>query len=197
MDLFFAVRDTFARAFERKKLLIFLAAAFAVCAVLGAVFVKTPAGYGYHVRLCKRYLEEVCFSERSVFLIFLERTAGHALFLALILSGGMHLAALFLPVAALFYRACTFGGSLVVFFSVYRMTGALAALVLYIPVHLLFDALFLFAASLSFSRARRFCREEFFLLLRDFLCMLLTAAILCLAEAVLLAAFFHPLGNVT
>ena len=130
-------------------------------------------------------------------MIFFERTAGHTLLLALILLGGIHFAALTIPAAALFSRACTFGGSIVIFFSVYRLTGALVVFVLYLPVHLLFDCLFLAATSLSCGRARRFCGEDFFCLLRDFLILLAITAIVCLAEAILLLALFHPLGSIT
>ena len=86
---------------------------------------------------------------------------------------------------------------IVIFFSVYRLTGALVVFVLYLPVHLLFDCLFLAATSLSCGRARRFCGEDFFCLLWDFLVLLAITAIVCLAEAILLLALFHPLGSIT
>ena len=199
MNPFFCVREVFSRALERKKLLAAFTAGFLACAVVGAVFSKTSAGYAYHLKFCRRFLENVCFSDRSVFLIFLERTAGHALLIALVLLGGVHLAGLCLPAAVLIFRSCTFGGSVVVFFSAYRLTGALVVFALYLPVHLLADALLLAAAALSCGRARsfRFCREDWLLLLRDFLVLTAIAAIVCLAEMILLAALFHPLGNVS
>lgn len=198
MDPFFCVRDVFSRALEHKKLLAAFAAGFLICVILGAVFVKTPAGYNYHLRIAEKFLDRVCFSERSVVVIFFERTAGHALLLALVLLGGIHAAAIVLPSVVLFYRACTFGGSLVIFFSVYRLTGALVVFALYLPVHLLIDCVLLLGTSLSCGRAKGFCfcGGDWLLLLRDFLTLLALIAIVCLAEMILLLALFHPLGNV-
>ena len=193
MDPFFCVRDVFSRALERKKLLAAFAAGFLICVILGAVFIKTPAGYSYHLRIAEKFLDRVCFSERSVVVIFFERTAGHALLLALVLLGGIHAAAIVLPSVDRFYRACTNGGSLVIFYSVYRLTGALV-----LPVHLLIDCVLLLGTSLSCGRAKGFCfcGGDWLLLLRDFLTLLALIAIVCLAEMILLLALFHPLGNV-
>ena len=198
MDPFFHVRDVFSRAFERKRALVIFAAGFLVCVVLGAVFVKTPAGYDYHLRLCERFLDRVCFSERSVFVIFFGRTAGNALLLALVLLGGMHYACLTVPTVVLFYRSCTFGGSLVIFFSVYKLTGALVVFALYLPVHILTDCLLILGAALSCGRARRFrfCADDFRILLLDLLIFFAFVVLVCIAEAILLSALFHPLGNV-
>ena len=198
MDPFFCMRDVLSRAMERKGMLAAFAAGFLACAVLGAVFVNTPAGYDYHLRFAEKFLDRVCFSERNVILIFFERTAGHALLLALVLLGGIHIAALSVSVAVLFYRACTFGGSLVIFFTVYRMTGVLVVFTLYLPVHLLIDCILILAAALSCARAKRFrfCAGDVSLLLRDFHVLLALAATICLAEMILLLALFHPLGSI-
>ena len=197
MSLPYCFQDCLGRATERKKTLIIFAALFAVSAILGICFIKTPAVYDYHLNLCDRFVGRVCFSERNVFLIFLERTAGNAFILLLLLLAGIHVFGLVVPPAVFVYRAYTFGGSVAVFFSVYGVSGALIALVLYMPVHLLLDAVFLGATSLSFGRARRFrfCRENFKELALDFLILLLIVTIICLLEMILLFALFHPLGN--
>ncbi len=162
----------------------------------GIVFIKTPAIYGYHLNLCDRYVDRVCYSSRSVFLIFLERTAGNALVLLLLLCAGFYVAGLAVTPLIFIYRAYTFGGSLAIFFSVYRFSGALIVFVLYLPIHLLLDAVFLLAIVLSFCRAPRFrfCGDDFKELLFDFLCLLILIVVICLLEALLLAALFHPYG---
>lgn len=163
----------------------------------GIVFVKTPAFYEYHLKLCNRFLDRVCYSDRSVFLIFLERTAGSALLLALVLAGGLHPACLPLPVLVLLYRSYTFGGTLAILFSVYTFPGAIVALALYLPVHLLIDAALLLAAGVSFWRAFcfSFCAGDLKDLVFDFLAFLALLTLICLLEMVLLLALFHPMGN--
>ena len=198
MDPFFAVREMLSRAVRRRWLPLSLAAGFLVFTVLGAVFCCTSAGYGYALRMCERYLTRVCFSDRSVIVIFFERTAGHALLAALVLLGGLHAAALPLPVVVMLFRACTLGGNLAVFFTVYRMTGALVVFALYLPVHLCIDGLLLLGTALSFSRARqfRFCRTAMRSLVGDVILLCILIAAVCLAEAILLLALFHPIGHI-
>ena len=197
MDLSF-LRECLARILERKRTFILLAALCLVGAILGLCFIRTPAVYDYHLGLCERYVVRVCFSDRSVFVIFWERLAGAALLIALMLLSGVHFAALIVPPAILLYRAYTFGGSLVIFFSVYRVTGVLIVFVLYLPVHLLLDAVLLAATTLSCARAPHFCfcRHDFCELGMDFCALLLLAAAVCLFESVLLLAIFHPIGAV-
>ena len=64
--------------------------------------------------------------------------------------------------------------------------------------HLLFDALFLCSATLALERAKHFsfCGDAFFGLSREFALALAIAAFICLLEMLLLAALFHPLGNI-
>lgn len=195
MSLFF-VRDCLLRAIERKKTLLMFAALFLLSAVLGLCFVNRPAVYYYHINLCGRYVDRVCFSDANVFLIFLKRTAGHALLLLLIVAGGIHPATVVLSASVLVYRAYTFGGSLYILFSVYGMTGALIALILYLPIHMLIDGVFLLGCSLSCGRARCFSRGNLLELLYDFLVLLALIALICLLEMILLLALFHPIGNI-
>ena len=163
----------------------------------GIVFIKTPVFYDYHLKLCDRYLDRVCYSDQNVFLIFLERTAGNALLLVLVLAGGLHPAALPLPAVVLFYRSYTFGGTLSVLFSVYAFPGAVVAIALYLPIHLLIDAALLLAAGVSLCRAFSFtfCAGDFKELLADLLFFLALVALICLVEMLLLLALFHPMGN--
>lgn len=197
MGLPFCCQDCFHRAVERKRTLIVFAVLFLLGGILGAIFIKTPAIYDYHLNLCDRFIGRVCFSDKSVFVIFLERTAGNAVFLALIIIAGVHPVGLAVPPAVLVFRAYTFGGSVAVFFSVYGVSGALIALVLYIPVHLLLDVVFLCATSISCGRAGafRFCKGDFRTLALDFLVLLILVALICLLEMILLLALFHPIGN--
>ncbi len=198
MDPFFYARDTLSRALSRKKTLVFLAVFFLVSAVLGMCFVKNYAMYEYHLNACNRYLDRVCYADRSVALIFLERLAGHLILLLLLLLGGIHIALVPVSFGVLFFRAYTFGGSLVVFFSAYGLSVLPVVLVLYLPIHLLLDAVFLAALSLSMGRCRCFapCREEIFCLLFDLFTLLLAVAAALFAEALLLLALFHPIGNI-
>ena len=95
------------------------------------------------------------------------------------------------------FRAYTFGGCLVLFFSVYRFTGALIVIALYLPVHLLVDAVLLWAALLSCDRARGFCfcRTDFMSILRDFVILAIILLLVCLLEMLLLLLFVRPVGN--
>lgn len=197
MNLFF-LKDCFSRVCCRKRTLIILGAVFLAGMILGICFVKTPAFYEFHLNQCDRYLTRVCYSERSVFVIFLERTAGCAVLLAVTLICGMHFVGLAVPVAVILYRSYTFGGQIAILFGVYGVSGSLVALVLYLPIHLLTDALLLFGAALSFDRCRRFHfgKHDFCELALDFAALLLLAAAVCLFEMILLLAIFHPLGNV-
>ena len=195
---FFSFRDCFGRALVRRKTPIVFAVVFVLCFILGIAFIGSPSVYDYHLNACERFLDRVCFSCRNVFVILLERTAGNALFLALFLLSGIHPAGLVLPPALFVYRAYTCGGSIAIFFSVYGFTGVFVGLVLYFPVHLALDFIFLVASSLSCDRARkfRFCKEEACSLLSDFVVLLIAVAAVCLVEAILLLVLFHPLGNI-
>ena len=191
------LRDALSRAAERKWLLAAGGALFLIAAAIGGVLCHTSGG-GIFYRLCGDYLAEVCAEESGGAALFFARAGEHLLLLALVLAGGVHPAALCLPALLLAFRAWTFGGCIVVFFSAYRMTGALAVLTLYLPVHLLFDLLLLLAAALSCGRARgfRFCRADGALLLRDFLVFAVLTVAVCLIELLLRAALFRPLGAV-
>lgn len=198
MDPLFLLRDCCCRAFARKRTLIVFSLLFLFFAVLGIIFIKTPAVYAYHLSACDRFLDRVCFSSRSIFLIFLERIAGNALILIVLLCAGMHIAGLAVTPAIVCFRAYTFGGMIAILFSVYKATGVLVVFVLYLPVHLMLDVVFLLAVSLSFSRAPcfRFCRDDFKELLCDFVVLFVFIVAVCLLEALLLLLLFHPIGNV-
>ncbi len=197
MDLFF-LKNFFSRIFERKKTLIVLSLLLLVFTILGACFVTSEAIYEYHLSVCDGFLLDICYSDTNVFLIFLERFGGCALLILLVLVGSVHPAALILPVAVLVYRAFTFGGSLYVFFDYYGLSGAMVVLILYLPIHLLTDALLVFAATVAFARAFRSCDllSDLKDLFWDFLTLLLLAAAIYLAEMFLLLALFHPIGKI-
>lgn len=201
MDPISFCRDTcygvFSRAFERRRTLILLLVLVLVGAICGMAFFKTPAFYEFHLRSCDRFLDRICYSDRNVFVLFLERTGGCVLLVALYLIGGVHIAGLFLPAAGILFRAYTFGGTVAVLFSVYRLPGALVVFVLYLPIRIMTDAVLLLAAALSVARAPAFCfsRSDFRDLLLDFAVLSLLIVLVCLIEAILLLALFHPLGN--
>ncbi len=197
MNPLFLLRDCLARAFARKWIPAALLILFLSSTVCGIVFIKTPVFYEYHLRVCDRFLDRVVYSDRSVFLIFLERGAGNLLLLALILAGGIHPAALLLPAVVVAYRAYLFGGTLAILFTVYGASGAFVAFALYLPVQIAVCAVLLIASALSFARAFcfRFCGADLKGLLSD--CLALAAALFAagLIEMLLLGALFHPLGN--
>ena len=197
MSPLFLLKDLLSRALERKWAIIALILLCLCSTICGIVFIKTPTFFDYHLKICDRFLDRVCYSDRSVFLICIERTTGSVFFLLLILAGGLHPATLVLPTAALAFRAYTFGGTLAILFSVYGVSGSLIAFTLYMPVHLLLDILFLCAGSISFSRAFsfHFCMEDFRELLFDFLILSVLILLICILEAILLGVLFHPLGN--
>ena len=198
MRLFLPIRERFGRAFEKKKILIIYALLFVIGLVLGIIFVKTPAIYSYHLDRCDRFIDGVCFSDNNVFLIFLERSAGHLLIALVLLLAGMHPVGLVLTPIVILFRSYTFGGSLYIFFSVYRMSGALISLALYIPIHLILDAVFLMTVALSFCRAFgfHFQKGDFLELIKDALIVFLFIVLACLLEMILLLILFHPLGNI-
>lgn len=191
------LRECISRAFGRKWAPISLTALFLLGFVLGLIFSRTPAFYEYHLRAVDRYLDRVVYSDGSVVGIFFARFAGNAVILILLTAGGVHPLTLVLPATVFLFRAYTFGGALAVLFSAYEASGALVAVVLYLPVHLLLDAVFLLAASLAFSRAAafRFCTSDLCELLLDLAVLLVLILLVCLFEALLLFALFHPLGN--
>lgn len=182
----------------RKKTMIAFAVLCLVSFVLGIIFIKTPSAYEYYLKLCDRFIDRICFSQVSVVLIFVERTVGFTLIVALILFAGIHPAGLIIPPAVLVYRFYTFGGSVAIFLSVYRMTGVLIVTVIYFPVHLLVDFVCIMATSLSCSRACRFrfSKEDFCELGTDLLILFSLIAAICLLEMLLLLILFHPLGNI-
>lgn len=190
-------RSVIARIAERRWTLVLLLLLTLFGFLCGVLFLKTPAFYEFHLRNCAKFLDRVCASDRSVFLTALEHAAGYALLLALYLLGGVHIAALLLPSVAIVFRAYTFGGTVAILFSVYRLPGALVFFLLYLPIRLLTGALLLIAAALSFSRAIscKFSSAEFRCMLSDFGILAAGGAIVCILEAILLAIFFHPLGN--
>ncbi len=196
MDLSFFT-DCFGRMRECKRTLFLFGALYLAGMILGLIFITTPTTYEYNLTLCERYLNRVCFSDADVFVIFLERTAGRALLLAMILFSGIHFAALCVPPAVLLYRAYTFGGSIAIFFMVYRVTGVLIVFVLYLPIHVLVDVILIGATALSCARAPRFCfcRRDFSGIALDLLALFALLAAIGLLEMLLLLAVFHPIGT--
>lgn len=196
MNPLFLLRELFSRCIERKWAIISLFL-LCLCSIMcGIVFIKTPTFFDYYLKACDRFLDSVCYSDRSVVLICLERTAGSTFFLLLVLIGGIHPAALVLPTSALAFRAYTFGGTTAILFSVYKVSGALVFFTLYLPIQLLLGIVFLAAASLSFSRAFRFCFQcdDFRVLFVDFVIFFVLILLVCIFEALLLGVLYHPLG---
>ena len=197
MNFLSLFRELLGRVISRKKTLLAFGVVFLIGVILGMLFIKTPSVYGYHLKLCDRFIDRVCYSDRNVFFIFIERTSGNVLLVGLILCAGLHPVGLILQPVILVYRAYMFGGSLAIFFTVYRMSGALIVFVLYLPIHLLIDAVLLCATALSCARANsfRFCTEDLTALVRDAVFLIVLVAAICFLEMVLLLALFHPLGN--
>lgn len=198
MGLLFLLRDLFFRAMSRKKTFAALAALFLLFIVLGMIFYSAlPIRRQLNI-MCARFMERIVYSDKNIFLIFLERTAANAALSVLILCAGVHPAALVFPPLLLAYRASVFGGTFVAFFAIYRLPGAFVVLLLYLPIHLLTDALLLTTAAISFARAKGFCfcRRDLRGLLYDILSVLAISAAICLAETMLLAVIFRPLGNI-
>lgn len=190
-------RDCFTRVCERKRILLFVGIFFLIGFILGISFVRTPAFYDYQLNICDRYLYRICFSDRSVFLIFLERTAGCGVLVAVVLFSGIHILGCVVPPAILLYRSYTFGGTVFILFGVYGVSGAIVALVLFLPIHIMVDVVLIAATSVSFGRCRRFrfMKEDFMELLCDALAFFLVVTAVCILESILLLAIFHPLGN--
>ena len=197
MNPLFCLKELISRAFERKWVTVCLFLLFLCSIMSGILFIKTPVFYDYHLKICDRFLDEVCYSDRSVFLICMERFLGNALFLLLIMLGGLHPAALVITTTTLAFRGYLFGGSLAIFFSVYRFSGALMCITLYLPIHLLLDVVFFAAGAITFCRAFRFsfCMSDLKELLIDFLLLALLVFAICLFEMILLGVLFHPIGN--
>ena len=198
MRLLLPVKECFGRVLGKRVVLIVFAALFVIGMALGIVFIKTPALYDYHLNRCERFIDSVCFSDRSVFLIFLERIVEHTLILARHLAVGIPPRWLVLPPVLFLFRAYIFGGSRACFFFVYRVTGALIAIAFYLPIHILFDCIFFAAVAISFGRATSFLFHKrcFADLLKDFIILLIFTAIVCLVEMIFLLILFHSVGNI-
>lgn len=198
MDPLFLLRDCVSKALYHKKIFILTVIAFFLFAILGVCFYKTPSTYGYILRICNRFIDYICFSDRSVVVIFFERTFGHLLILALILVSGVHWGMLPLPICALLYRAYSFGGMIAIMIATYRLSGVLIVFVLYLPIHLLLDVVFLIALNITCWRVKEFAfrRDDFQVLCCDFLSLGAIIAVVCLLEAVILLVLFHSIGIV-
>ncbi len=196
MDLHF-ISDSVGRIIERKKTLILFDAIYLVCMILGACFWKSASTYEYLLSLCDRFVRRICFSDCNLFLVFLERTAGRTLLIALMLASGIHWGCLWIAPVMLLYRAYTFGSCVIILFSVYRLTGIFIVFALYLPVHLCIDVLLISAAVLSCQRVGnfRFCRNDFYAILRDFGAIFLLICAISALEIILLGIIFHPAGN--
>ena len=197
MNPIYCLHELFSRLFERKWAIVSLILLFLCSTTCGIVFIKTPTFFEYHLRICDRFLNRVCYSDRSVVLICFERFFACVFFLLLIMLGGVHPATLVLTTTAIAFRAYTFGGSIAIFFSVYGASGALVVFALYFPIHILLDIIFLAAGAISFRRSFcfRFCVSDFKDLLIDFAVFLVFVLLICILEAFLLGVLFHPLGN--
>ena len=197
MNPLFCLQELISKAFERKWATVLLIFLFFCSIMSGIIFVKTPYFYDYALKICDRFLDRVCYSDKNIFLIFLERSAGNIFFLALLMVGGVHPLTLFLTSTMIAYRAYAFGSTLTILFSVYKVSGAMIVITFYFPIHILLDVLFLVAASISVSRAFsfRWCTSDFKELLLDFGFLSILTILLCLLEMILLGVLFHPLGN--
>lgn len=198
MNLFSRFRECLSRAFCRKKTLIAFAVLAAGCFALGIVFITTPAIYEYHIKLCDRFVDRVCFSDKNVFAIFLERGMGNAVLLLIVCLSGVHIVGCIFPPIILAYRSYTLGGSLYIFFTVYRVSGAFVAVALYLPIHLLIDIVLFCASAQAYARAPHFgfAKRDWGALFADFLCLFAVILAIGLVEMLLLLALFHPLGNI-
>lgn len=198
MNLFAHFRGCLGSALERKKTLVFVAAVYVLFFIVGACCARSPAMFEYNRNLCARYIDRVCYSDTDVFVLFFTRLLGHGLLFVLVLAGSIHPAAMLFPAAVLLYRSFTFGGSVVLFFAVYGAAGALVVFILYLPIHLLIDVSLLLACSRSCGRCTSFCfcGDDLLVLLLDLLCFVLVAVAVGAVEGLLLAALYHPLGNI-
>ncbi len=198
MRLLYCFQDYYARITEKKRTVILLLLTYALGLIFGLIFIKKTSAYDYHVEACVRFLEEVCYSQTNIFLLFLKRYAGNLLLYLLVSVSGVHFLTVWLPPVLLAYRGYTLGGSLFVFFSVYRFSGVMIVFTLYLPIKLLCDSVLTSGTVLSLHRARdfRFCGEDFKVLLLDFLCGALVLLAIGLLEALLLFAFFRSAGNI-
>lgn len=183
------------RAVQQKRLLVLFFVLFALAFLLGIILAAAKVDYAQHLLRCERYFERVLYSARSVFLIFLERTASGAIVIAVLTACSVHPAAVALPTVLFVYRGYVCGGSVVVFVSAFGLGGVLVGLLLYLPVQLALTALYMLTASLSFSRSLTFCGRELGALFMQFLCALVLVAAICLAELLLLLVIFRPLGG--
>ena len=192
MHPFFFVRECFSRAWEHKRALFCFMLLFFVCAVIGMLVRDS-----YHLQLCTRYLRNVCYTDKSVVVVFFGRFAGCTLLILFLLASGMHRIGLIFPPLLFAFRGYTFGGCIAIFFSVYKFAGALIVIAFYLPVHLLIDAILFWVTALSVDRCRSFCfcRLSFLALLRDAVFFIVLAAAVCFLEMVLLIVIVHPVGN--
>ncbi len=197
MHLFSYYHEKVRILLERRKTLVLFAALYAICLILGIVFIKTPSVYEYHFRSCERFLNRVCYSQTNVVLIFLKRTLGCCAYLALISVCSVHIipACAMIP-TVLCYRAYTFGGAAWIFVSVYKMSGVFVLLVLYVPIRLLCDFIYVCCSVCSFARVKEFSwqKRDFAQLFSNFIrdCILIVAV--CLFEMILLLVLYHPIG---
>ncbi len=197
MNLLFCFQDCLSRIVLRKKTVIVLIIVFLCSTLCGIIFVKTPTFYEFHLRQCNRYLDQVCYSQTNVIVICFRRFFGCLLYILLLTAAGIHPVALIFAPLALVYRAYTFGGSVFLLVSAYRASGVVVLLTIFLPVHILSDVLFLAVATLSFERAFRFrcCADHLRGIATDFLVAAIVGFAICLFEAFLLVALFHPIGN--
>ncbi len=196
MHPLFFVRDALSRAVYKKIPLILLAAGMLLFAIAGMLFCRMPEVYDHNAALCRR-VAELLHADRKIAAYCFERLAERLIALALITLSGVHRAGLFVTPAALAFRACILGGTVVVFVGSYGILGVLIVLALTLPTGLLNACLECLAAALAFERAGRFrvCGHDLRELCADFCLLAAGAAAVCLAETVLLFLLVRPIGS--
>lgn len=181
---------------ERKLIAIAVFSLYLTGLICGLVLANNAPSYDYFCRICDRYMNGFCFSKTNVFLLFLQRMCANVLFLIVFTGCGAHPAALIVLPVSVVYRSYTFGGSLFVFFRVYGFSGMLVVFLLFLPVRLLVDTIYLCEGVFSVHNAC-YCRKfDFRRIVRDFLLGVVCLAAVSLLEMLLLLIFFHPIGNV-
>ncbi len=192
MRLLYCFQDVISRVLERKRTFIVLISLYLASMLCGIIFIKSSALYEYHLQGVEEYFADVCYGEGSIFWLFCRRFAVKSLFLALFTLFGVHFLAVGFGGVLIVFRGYSLGGCVLLFLSVYRLSGALVLFVLYLPVCLLCDAAYLSFSTLAFQRARSFCfcKEDWRKMLFDFLCGVTVVGCVCLFEAFLLLVLF-------
>lgn len=196
MNLFFTLKNRIHELFERKKAIIILILLFLSSIVCGIVFIKNGEFYQICMRNCSRFVDYVCFSQVSVFKIFLERFLAHLLILSVVLLTGITKITSYLSPVILVYRGFFLGGNCFLLIAVYHFSGILILLLLYLPIHLAVDFLLTVACIHAFDRSKSFyfCKDGLLGLASDLALYAISLLAIHAVETLILFAIFHPLG---